>query len=246
MKQHEAVIQTLERLGGVATLGELNQEVMKVEDCQWKAKDPFANIRRIVQLRPEIYKIKPGLYGLVAMRKQNESKGILAENEKNKSSREFLASNHYYYQGLILTLGNLRRLKTYAPQQDKNKRFINKTLGEVRTLQMLPDYTYPSLVKRSATIDVIWFNERGMPNSFFEVEASTDIQNSLTKYNDLQDFFVAMYIVADKKRKADYESKLARSSFEALKNRVTFLDYESLVKQYEHAIGYEKIEVIIR
>ena len=101
-------------------------------------------------------------------------------------------------------------------------------------------------MKRSATIDVIWFNERGMPSSFFEVESSTDIQNSLTKYNDLQDFFVNMYIVADKKRHADYESKIARSSFEGVKSRVNFLDYASLVKQYEHAISYGKIDVIIR
>ena len=31
MKQYEAVIQTLEQLGGVATLGQLNQEVFKDE-----------------------------------------------------------------------------------------------------------------------------------------------------------------------------------------------------------------------
>jgi hypothetical protein len=65
MKQFEAVIQTLENLGGVATLGKLNQEVMKIEDCKWGTKTPFASIRRIVQTNKDIYKIKPGLYGLV-------------------------------------------------------------------------------------------------------------------------------------------------------------------------------------
>ena len=49
MKQYEAVIQTLERLGGIATLGQLNQEVFKIKDCEWKTKTPFASIRRIVQ-----------------------------------------------------------------------------------------------------------------------------------------------------------------------------------------------------
>ena len=47
MKQYEAVIQTLEKLGGVATLGQLNQEVFKIKDCEWKTKTPFASIRRI-------------------------------------------------------------------------------------------------------------------------------------------------------------------------------------------------------
>ena len=35
MKQYEAVIETLDKLGGVATLGELNREVFKISDCEW-------------------------------------------------------------------------------------------------------------------------------------------------------------------------------------------------------------------
>ena len=64
MKQNEAVIVTLERLGGIATLGQLNQEVFKIKECTWKTKTPFASIRRIVQQDKEVYKIKPGLCGL--------------------------------------------------------------------------------------------------------------------------------------------------------------------------------------
>lgn len=44
MKQHEAVIQTLERLGGVATLGQLNQEVFKIKDCEWKTNTPLDKV----------------------------------------------------------------------------------------------------------------------------------------------------------------------------------------------------------
>lgn len=64
MKQYEAVIQTLERLGGQATLAELYREVMKIEECEWQTKTPFASIRRIVQVRPEIFKVSPGLWAL--------------------------------------------------------------------------------------------------------------------------------------------------------------------------------------
>lgn len=52
-----------------------------------------------------------------------------------------------------------------------------------------------------------------MPNSFFEVEHSTDIQNSLEKFNDLRDFYAKMYIVADEKRFAEYEKKMNYTSF---------------------------------
>ena len=94
MKQYEAVIETLERLGGVATLGDLNSEVFKIKDCEWKTKTPFASIRRIVQQTKGIYKIKPGLYGLEKYRKQIEDRGVLAETEKNRGSKDLNAFNH--------------------------------------------------------------------------------------------------------------------------------------------------------
>jgi len=245
MKQYEAVIQTIEKLGGVATLGQLNQEVLSVKECQWGTKTPFASIRRIVQTRPEIYKLKPGLYGLVALREQNEARGIIEETRRNQNSQELIVSNHAYYQGLLLTIGSLKKFETFSPQQDKNKKFLDKPLKEVRTLPDIPSFSYTEFVRRSGTIDVIWFNQRKMPHSFFEVESSTDIQNSLAKYNDLQDFHVRMFIVADKGRRAEYEMKIVRSSFADIKGRVKFLDYESVVKQYEYALGYEELEVVI-
>lgn len=245
MKQHEAVIQTLEMLGGVATLGQLNHEVFKIKHCRWGTKTPYASIRRIVQTRPEIYKIRPGLYGLVTLREQNEAKGILEETPENKNTKELLIFNHTYYQGLLLTIGNLKKFGTFSPQQDKNKKFIDRPLKEVRTLSEIPHFSYDVFVRRSGSIDVIWFNQREMPHSFFEVESSTDIQNSLAKYNDLQDFNARMYIVADRSRRAEYEMKIARTSFIDIKDRVKFLDYESVVKQYEYAEGYTKLEVVI-
>ncbi len=245
MKQHEAVIQTLENLGGIATLGQLNQEVFKIKGCEWGTKTPFATIRRIVQLRPEIYKLRPGLYGLLKYKYKNEAKGIFEETPKNKNSKEVLEFNHSYYQGLLIQLGNLKNLDTFVPNQDKNKIFLNQSLESIRSLKTIPEYTYPKLVQRSSTIDVIWFNDRKMPHSFFEVEHSTDIQNSLLKFNDLQDFHVRMVIVADKSRKQEYESKIKYSSFKEIQQRVKFLDYEGLSKQYEALVEQQHFELIL-
>lgn len=63
MKQYEAVIETLKRLGGCATFGQLNQEVFKIGDCTWNTKTPFASIRRIVQDRKEILSHSSGIMG---------------------------------------------------------------------------------------------------------------------------------------------------------------------------------------
>ncbi len=236
---------TLEKLGGIATLGQLNQEVFKIEDCIWNTKTPFASIRRIVQTNKEIYKIKPGLYGLKRFKKENEAKGIIQETAKNKNSETIRKFNHSYYQGLIIIVGNLRKLHTFLPNQDKNKLFLNEKLGNLATLSHIPQFSYENLVQRSSTVDVIWFNERMMPHSFFEVEHSTDIQNSLIKFNDLQDFSSRMFIVADKLRKAEFEKKRNYNALKNIQSRVNFLDYETLSKQYEQALENTQFSVLI-
>lgn len=245
MKQYEAVIVALEKLGGIATLGQLNQEVFKIKECEWKTKTPFASVRRIVQTNKNIYKIKPGLYGLISHKKQNEAKGIFEETAENKNSKETAEFNHSYYQGLILTIGNLKNFQTFLPNQDKNKLFLNEKLSDLSTLSKIPAYSYQNLVQRSSTIDVVWFNERVMPHSFFEVEHSTDIQNSLLKFNDLQDFYSRMFIVADKVRKEEFEKKRNYAALKDIKSRVQFLDYEVLTKQYEQIIESVKFTVLI-
>lgn len=234
MKQYEAVIETLKRLGGIATLGQLYREVFKIGECQWKTRTPFASIRRIVQERREIYKVKPGLWALTDCRKQLEANGIVVADGQNAGSREVEAFNHAYYQGILLEIGNCRDFLTYVPEQDKNKPFAATTLKAVRTLDAIPPFSYPELVRRSATVDVIWFNGRRMPSAFFEVKHSTDIQNSLLKYFDLQDFYCRMYIVADGKRKAEFEKKLHYAAFQELvqHERVKFLSYDALNKLY--------------
>jgi adenosine deaminase len=88
------------------------------------------------------------------------------------------------------------------------------------------DFSYQELVSRAKTIDVIWFNERKLLSSVFEVEHSTDIQNSLLKFNDLQDFYSQFYIVSSKKRNEEFLKKLNYSSFKEIKNRIKFIDYQ--------------------
>jgi hypothetical protein len=236
MNQQQAVVQTMERLGGVATLGQLYAEVFKIKDCEWKTKTPFASVRRIVQLHKEIYKIKPGLYGLISKKSENEARGIIAETEKNKDSAEIKAFGHTYHQALLLIIGKLRKFDCWSPNQDKNKMFVNESLGSLRTLQEMPHFSYERLVDRSATIDVIWFNERKMPNSFFEVEHGTDMKNSLLKFNDLQDFHSRMVIVSEANRRGEFDSKIKFSAFRDIAKRVNFLSYEQLVKDYEYEV----------
>lgn len=51
----------------------------------------------------------------------------------------------------------------------------------------------------------------------------------------MQDFYVRMAIVADIKRKPEFEAKMRFHAFDDLRlnKRVSFLSYDALVKQYE-------------
>ena len=97
----------------------------------------------------------------------------------------------------------------------------------------MPEFTYDTLIKRARTIDVIWFNERKMPCGFYEVEHTTDIRNSLSKFYELQDFRAAFHIIADESRHAQFNDIISASMYNPIRDLVRFVSYEKLVKQYE-------------
>ena len=78
------------------------------------------------------------------------------------------------------------------------------------------------------SVDVIWFYEWKMPDSFYEIEHSTNIFNSLLKFVEFRDFHAKFYIVADNNRKKEFITKSFHSSFKSMDNRIQFLDYDTL------------------
>jgi len=237
MKQYEAVIEAMKTNGGYATLGYLYSEVMKIPNVTWKTKTPFASIRRIVQDKRFFFKIRPGLWALNDFRSKLPS-SILGEVTESKKA-EYA---HSYYQGLLIEIGNLKAYQTYIPRQDKNKKFLSKPLSELATVHTIYPFSYDHIVKRAQTIDVVWFNERRMPDSFFEIEHSTDIQNSLLKFLELQDFNVKFRIVADINRKREYQAKLSYSAFKAVSERVKFIDYETVSELHSKTVELSLIQ----
>ena len=230
--QEQQVIDVLRKAGGYATLRRLNE---LMDFSTWATKTPEASVRRIVQDSPKIFRIQPGLWALEEMREDVLRKFELKPG--NKKSEEIFT--HGYYQGLLVEIGKYRHQLTYVPAQDKNRLFIDKKLGDITDTLELPDFTYDVLKRRARTIDVIWFNERQMPSVFYEVEHTTDIKNSLSKFYELQDFNAGFFIVADVSRMKEYEDKLHVSMFKAIEDRVKFLDYTRVVSMYE---GLKKVE----
>ncbi len=225
MKQHEVVKLALARNGGFATLGHLYQVVTKMPEWKSSSLDQYANIRRIVQKTSGIFRIRIGLWGLEA---QKAAIGLQLALPEYAPQATVEIYSHSYYQGLLVELGNLKHYETAIPAQDKNKPFLKQTLAAVATLPKPYDFTFPNIMSHARTIDVSWYNERHYPDSFFEVEHSTDIYNSLRKFVEFQDFKLKFCIVADQQRKGEFDKKLKSAAYKAVANRVKFLSYEDL------------------
>lgn len=233
MTQHEVVQLALGQNGGFATLGQLYHIVTKMPEWKSDSLTPFASIRRIVQMHPELFfRIRPGLWGLEA---QKEAIGYELALPTYVPPAKSDAFSHSYYQGLLVEVGNLKQYKTAVPAQDKNQLFLRRKLLEVATLSQPYEFTYPDIMGKAKTVDVSWFNARRFPQAFFEVEHSTDIYNSLLKYMEFQDFRTEFWIVADSVRKAEFEKKVSATAFKPIQDRVKFLSYETLSEWHTKA-----------
>jgi len=226
MTQEQQVIETMRSLGGYATFRRLNATV---DFSTWKTKTPEASVRRIVQKSSQFFRIQPGLWALEECRE--EVLKLFELKIGNQQSEDLFT--HGYYQGLLVEIGKFQHLTTYVPAQDKNRLFIGQKLSELTDTTVIPKFTYDTLLNRARTVDVIWFNERMMPSAFYEVEHTTDIKNSLSKFYELQDFQAGFYIVANISRKKEFEDKLHVSIFSSIENRVKFLDYNKVATLHE-------------
>ncbi len=223
--QEQQVIDAIRKLGGHATLRRLYETM---DFSSWKSKTPDASVRKIVQESDAIFRIQPGLWALEECRDDVMRSFGLNKGDK-KSEEKF---THAYYQGLLVEIGRMSSRDTYVPAQDRHRRFLDRELGEISDMTRLPAFTHEHLLRKARTVDVIWFNERVMPSFFYEVEHTTDIKNSLIKFYELQDFHSQFRIVADKRRESEFQDKIGASIFSPIRDRVRFLDYDTVAKQY--------------
>lgn len=239
MNQREAVIEVMNGNRGFATLGYLYEHALKVKGSEWKTKTPFASIRRIVQDKKYFYKIRPGLWALIDSKDDIPFARQVMEETGKALSNSF---DHYYYQGLLVQIGNLQNFDTFVPNQDKNKKFLNQPLNDLTSLSNMNTFSYDHFVRVARTVDVVWFNERDMPETFIEVEHTTNMVNSLIKFVDLQDFDSNYWIASSSSRKGEYDSKLSRSAFSPIMKRVKFISYDNISRLHANLTERKLLE----
>lgn len=245
MKQREAVVDIMEKHNWKIHLSTLRDELLWNHNFISNAKDPFANIRRIVQTTPDyIYKIKPWFYWLLKYRKKFEQQWLFVDTPENRDSLEVQKANHYYYQWLLVEIWNLEKYQTYVPHQDQNKMCFSDKWDCLKDIITAKDLFWSiTSIDRAKTIDVIWLNKNWTPSNVFEVEHSTDIINSLNKFWELEWFNTKCIIVADERRHEEFNKKISQNVYENI--NPLFLSYDNLSKYYEKITEYHNIKNLI-
>lgn len=227
LTQVDQVIAAMKRLGGIASLSQL---IGAVDFSQWGTKTPDATIRQTVQNKSRFSRIKPGVYCLPTLRDK-----FIAKYDETVDDAKQQMSNHSYYQGLLLQWGRTKDgIQTYAPPQDRNKRFLEaETLRERTDYDVLPPFGYDRILRKAKTVDVIWFNRRKMPSAFYEVEMTTGMKNSLGKFHELQDFHARFVIVAPESRRGSFDDIVSEDLYYDIRKRVEFLPTEKIEAKFE-------------
>ncbi len=233
-------MRALEESGGVATLGEIYRRALAIPNCRWGTKTPYATIRRILQTRPELFfKIRPGLWGLKAQERQILNQLHIGATATDEQEQRF---NHSYFQGLLVEIGKLRGYQTFVPRQDQNKLFLLRKLGTLVSLEKLPPFTYPALVRKAGSIDVVWMNHRGFPEAFFEVEHTTNFISALVKFGEFIDFRVRFRIVADESRKKQFDDTVSQAQFEMIRGLVKFVSYTQVAEYHSRLSALAQVQ----
>jgi len=243
--QKQEVIDAMQGNGGFATLGQLYS---LLDFSAWTTQTPEASVRRIVQNNQEFFKIREGLWALTSKREsvlEKFQEGSDTNVSEKDASKQTPAFTHTFYQGLIVEIGNLKHFKTSVANGDRNRIYCaNRPLKEIVSLDHVYSFTYPDHVRMAATIDVVWFNERRFPAAFYEVEHTTNIEHSLVKFCEFQDFRVDFFIIAKEERRKQFDASLGKSVFKDIQGRVFFHNYEDLIKQHAHESELAKMKTI--
>lgn len=248
----EAILKVVEDRGGVATLKELYQNVPKIRKTTSSSDVNHvirAYLRRMTKISGKLKRVGLGIYALPDTELKNS---LFNDIKRGKTKKEILQSLeseslHYYVEGILVELGNIYGYLTYTA--DYSALFNGKPLGEIATLERIPEFTSKQLLDIIKEIDVIWFSKRSsipMPKHTFDVEITTDFSKALFRAFQLKDFRTNFYMIAPKNKYNQFQKKITVEPYSEIKDRVFFRSVEDIFLLYEYAIKhYELKEKII-
>lgn len=167
---------------------------------------------------------------------------LLQPTIKEEATNSVEESMHSILQGRLIEIGNIRGYHTYCP--DKSKRFNEKKLDEITTLETCPQLQFSdyNLLRQ---IDVMWFRNRGsnfIPEYAFEVELSTGVWSGIGRMATLMDYKnVGFYVIANDSKKY----KQVINSFSEYEERYKFISNDLIGELYSAELNLKSLRIDI-
>ncbi len=153
-----------------------------------------------------------------------------------------LVEPHWDIIAVLADLGNILGYDTYVADPSKNSPMLNKTLGEIATLEGVPPFTHQRYLDTVRNVDILWFYEE-FPTYGFEVEHSTGVTPGLLRLYQIRQFSnTKFFIIAPENVRSRFETEVSKDPFDKIKPRYNFRSYESLLAFYKQAKNYHQIK----
>ncbi|MCS6919165.1 MAG: hypothetical protein NZM28_05305 [Fimbriimonadales bacterium] len=232
--------------GGQATLPMLYQQAeqyRKLPSGDWQKTLRGVLYREVRKGRYE--RIGLGVFALPEQA-QRQSQNAYHEAAQGQSYLEYLSQQtdlHGAVQGMLLEIGNYLGYLTYT--SDKNRAFDGKPLSSLCGLQKIPEFSYKDIVQITSFRDVVWFTNtrRPFPKYVYDVENTTDFDNSMQQMYQLQGIDTRFVLVAEEKKRKLFEQKLQREPFVQIASRYAFRSYEQVVRFYFSCVEHYELRL---
>jgi hypothetical protein len=184
------------------------------------------------------------VFHLQFARKEQEAVPVAPEKaapeiaEPELPERGLTIGTHEAAEAMLLKLGNLLGYDTYTP--DAGKTCNGEKLGDLATLEELPEFTSPKIMESVERIDVVWLKEE-WPECFFEVEHTTGVTSGLLRIYQVEKLPAKFFIIGPEGVLKRYEREVEKAPFSRIKSKYRFRSYDVLRKMYDAASAFRKV-----
>lgn len=237
MTKVQAIRKVLEDNSGTATWNIIYDNIQKYYPAAKEMKEWQAGIRGVLyrEIKNNRNFKKIG-FGIFALREYEEEK---VEQITQKSPLRM----HSYIEGICIELGNFEQFETYTP--DPTGVFKdNILLGNLRTMNSLPPFTYEEIINTIKRIDVLWFNKKGFqfPKRAFEVVDSIGtLGEALNRTYQLIEFDLSFHIIGNKNNRGKFEEKVSKEPYVRISQRYKYQNYDEIIDYYNKRLELEKL-----
>lgn len=236
MTKVDAIEKVLEDNGGAASLNVIYDNICKYYPAAKDSKDWDAGIRGVLyrEIRNHRRFKKVGLSIYALSEYQEERRPAISDKVRM----------HSYIEGICVELGNFNNFNTYTADPTAIYR-DNLRLRDFATIDSVPAFTYEGIVNEVRHIDVVWFNRQGyaFPKRVFEVVDSIGtLAAAFNRSIQLKNFLTDFVIVAPEKHYEKYRQTVELETYQTMKDRFTFVNYEDILDLYETTAKKNRLE----